>query len=545
VIGLREGLEASLIVGIIAAFLRRNASAAGLRQMWLGVLAAVVLCIGAGLALDIVASDLPQRQQEGLETVIAAVAVGMVTYMIVWMKAHSRDLKGSLESAAGSALAHSSAVALSAMAFLAVLREGLETVVFLLAAFEASGSAGSAALGAGSGIVVSLCMGYAIYRGGVRINISRFFRATGVVLAVVAAGLVMSALHTAHEAGWLDLGQEGTFSLRWLAAPGSVQASLLTGVLGIQPGPALVEVIGWLVYVIPVIAIVCWPPTVPAPWRLLSRGLLASAGASLVAAIAVAVAAPALPATAARGTGSFAVTQATTPGAAAAVVGASTASGTLTTRETIAVRSASAKRLAVRWLFGDTSTVLRLQAQATEPLDGVTTTVYRAAPTQLTPVPASAVAGMRTLTLAQLSAATSGRLPLGVSAQTVHGPMRVRYATSTVYRVYLDPTSDAVVDARRVAHTVATLALPSGSATSLGLVSTTASAGTTQAVSRAAAAVVHHASVADRREWMRVRWPVTLVLLAGGAAACAWWLRSKSVAPRPVRRAPVRMRGTA
>ena len=163
-----------------------------------------------GVILQIVSQNLPQRQQEGLETVIGLVAVAMVTYMVVWMRRHSRNLKGQLEGAAAEALAAGSGFALVAMAFLAVLREGFETVVFLLAAFNESASGASAWLGAMLGIVVAVGLGYAIYRGGVRLNLSKFFRATGVVLVLVAAGLVVNAVHTAHEAGWLNAGQDSS-----------------------------------------------------------------------------------------------------------------------------------------------------------------------------------------------------------------------------------------------------------------------------------------------------------------------------------------------
>jgi high-affinity iron transporter len=93
VIGLREGLEASLIVGIVAAFLRQQGRTDLLRWVFAGIAAAILLCIGAGVALEVVSQDLPQRQQEGLETIIGVVAVGMVTYMVVWMRRHARDPK--------------------------------------------------------------------------------------------------------------------------------------------------------------------------------------------------------------------------------------------------------------------------------------------------------------------------------------------------------------------------------------------------------------------------------------------------------------------
>ena len=259
VIGLREGLEAALIVGIIAAFLGQQGRRDALRLVWFGTAVAVAICVGVAIVLQVISSDLPQRQQEGLETVVGALAVCMVTYMIIFMRRHARGLKKDLEGAAASALASGSNRALVAMAFLAVLREGFETAVFLLATFQASGNASTSWLGAVLGIGLATAIGYAIYKGGVRLNLARFFRVTGLVLVVVAAGLVMTAFHTASEAGWLTVGQAQAFDLSWLVRPGTPVSSLLTGVLGIQPFPAWIEVIAWLAYLVPMLALVAWP----------------------------------------------------------------------------------------------------------------------------------------------------------------------------------------------------------------------------------------------------------------------------------------------
>ena len=259
VIGLREGVEASLIVGIVAAFLRQEGRRDALRWMWAGVAAAIVLCAGVAAALQVVDRQLPQAEQEGLETVVAAVAVGMVTFMIVWMRRHARGLGRELRSSAAGALAHGSAWALVGMAFFAVVREGIETAVFLLAAFQASGDSTSAGTGALLGILVAAGLGWSIYRGGVRLNVARFFRITAVALVLVAAGLLMSAVHTAHEAAWLN-GMQGTaVDLSWLVRPGSVSSSLLTGVLGLQPQPTVGEAGAWLLFAVPMLVYVLWP----------------------------------------------------------------------------------------------------------------------------------------------------------------------------------------------------------------------------------------------------------------------------------------------
>jgi high-affinity iron transporter len=259
VIGLREGVEASLIVGIVAAFLRQQGRTDALRAVWAGVLLAVTLCVGVAIALQVLDQSLPQRQQEQLETVVAAIAVGMVTFMIVWMRRHAKNLAGDLRANAGNALAEGSAFALVAMAFFAVVREGLETAVFLLAAFQASGDSTAAGSGAALGVLVAVLIGWGIYKGGVRLNLARFFRVTAAILVLVAAGLVASALHTAHEAAWLNGLQTEVFDLSWLVRPGTATSSLVTGVLGIQPQPVVAEVLGYLLYAVPMLAYVLWP----------------------------------------------------------------------------------------------------------------------------------------------------------------------------------------------------------------------------------------------------------------------------------------------
>src|SRR3954451_8091102 len=166
VIGLREGLEAALIVGIIAAFLRKQGRRDLLKWVLTGVGAAIGLCALVGIALDAYSRNLPQKQQEGLETIIGLLAVGMVTYMVVWMRRNSRHLKGQLEGLAADAMAVGSDTrtkafrAMILMSFLAVIREGFETVVFLLAAFNEAGSGASAGVGALLGIVVAIGLGY-------------------------------------------------------------------------------------------------------------------------------------------------------------------------------------------------------------------------------------------------------------------------------------------------------------------------------------------------------------------------------------------------
>jgi high-affinity iron transporter len=179
--------------------------------------------------------------------------------MIVWMRRHAREMKGELESRAAIAITAGSGLALAFMAFFAVLREGLETAIFLLAAFQVTAQPLVAGLGAVMGVLLAVGLGYGIYKGGIRIDMARFFKLTGLVLVFVAAGLLASAVHEFAEAGIVTVGQSPAFDLSWLVAPGSVRASLLTGMFGLQPVPTVAEVFVWLAYAIPM-AIYVWTP---------------------------------------------------------------------------------------------------------------------------------------------------------------------------------------------------------------------------------------------------------------------------------------------
>jgi iron uptake system EfeUOB component EfeO/EfeM len=171
------------------------------------------------------------------------------------------------------------------MAFLAVLREGFETAVFLLAVFQDTPNTTSAGTGAVLGLLAAVVIGYLLYRGGVRINLARFFRVTGLVLALVAAGLVATAVHTAHEAGWFNGLQSQALDLSWLVSPGSVRGSLLTGMLGLQPEPTVGEAAAWLLYAIPVGLYILWPDR----WRPARPARATAAAATALLAIGLIV----------------------------------------------------------------------------------------------------------------------------------------------------------------------------------------------------------------------------------------------------------------
>ena len=505
VIGLREGLEAALIVGIVAAFLQRNAKPGAVKQMWVGVVIAILLCLAVGIGLQIISAGLPQRQQEMLECVVAAIAVVMVSYMILWMRRHSRGLKTDLERDAGSALAQGSAFALVAMAFLAVLREGLETAVFLLAAFQSSGSAVPASIGALLGIAVAVVLGWLIYRGGLRLNLSRFFRITGAVLVLVAAGLVAKTLRAAYEAGWMTIGQQHPLDLTAIARPGSVQASLLTGVLGITAQPALIEILGFLLYAVPMMLVVLWPPT-----RQLSRmatgRLLTGVGvAAAIIAVIFALTAPSVP-TGGQVTVPVTVAVAQTLGTDGSVVPATTVDGTAS------VTLGGDGRLSISVTAGDVilSGTAAVTSAGTERVDGFSAVQYRSDPMTTRTDPATVPTAVTGDQLAELA----GRLPIGLRAADADAAMPATFTDTARATIFLTPDGRQVVDvAVRVTRSV-TVTTPTGLPVTVG------SAGGAQVSATAEGRAALAAGVAARagaRRAAEIRGEVIPIMLGGFA----------------------------
>lgn len=204
---LREGIEAALIVGIVAGFLQQSGQAHLMSKVWLGVVLAALFCTAAGLAIHYTTGEMPQKQQELMVGVIGLVAVAMLSYMILWMHKAAKSMKQHLHNSVQAALNRGgSGWVLVVMAFLAVVREGMESVFFLIAVFEQSPSP-LMPLGALLGLAASVVVGVLIYQGSVRVNLSRFFRWTGVFLIFVASGLLSGSFRALHEAGVWNWGR--------------------------------------------------------------------------------------------------------------------------------------------------------------------------------------------------------------------------------------------------------------------------------------------------------------------------------------------------
>lgn len=268
---LREGIEAALIVGIVASYLSQTGRARMLPLVWSGVVLASVLCLALGVGLTLASEEFPQRQQELFEGVVAVVAAGILTSMVAWMRKAARSIKAQLHDSVDTALRPGgSGLALVAMVFLAVGREGLESVFFLLAAFEQSEGPGVPA-GAILGLLGAVAVGYGIYRGGVRLNLRAFFRWTGVFIVFVSAGLLASAVRAFHEAGLWNGLQDTAFDLSAALPNDSVAGTLLSGLFGYNDTPTMGEVVVYLAYLAVALALLTAGQRQPAPPRRAAR----------------------------------------------------------------------------------------------------------------------------------------------------------------------------------------------------------------------------------------------------------------------------------
>ncbi len=259
---LREGLEAALIVGIIAAYLIRMGRRDALGRVWLGVGLAVALSVGLGILVVATIGRLPLVVQETLEGIAALVAVAVLTWMLFWMRRQGRALKGDLERGVDSALTEGSTLALVGLAFVAVAREGLESVLFMLAVLSSSSGAASTMIGALAGLAVAVGIGWAIFAVGIRIDLRAFFTLTGVVLIFVAAGLCAFAVAAFAEAGlFANLG--AVYDLGSLLPETSPLGSLLTGFFGYRAAPTPLEVAAYLGYLVPVLSLFLFEDRLP------------------------------------------------------------------------------------------------------------------------------------------------------------------------------------------------------------------------------------------------------------------------------------------
>jgi high-affinity iron transporter len=249
-IGLREGLEATLVVVILVAYLVKSDRTSLLGRIWAGVAIAVGVSLAFGALLTFGPRGLSFEAQEAIGGTLSIVAVGFVTWMVMWMARSARSLSGDLKGQVDKAAAAGGAASLVLVAMLAVGREGLETALFLWAATAAADSTTGPLVGAALGIGTAVVLGYLFYRGAVKINLSKFFTWTGAILILVAAGVLAYGIHDLQEAGILPGLNSLAFDVSGAIPPGSFVGTILKGTLNFSPATTWLEAIVWVVYVV-------------------------------------------------------------------------------------------------------------------------------------------------------------------------------------------------------------------------------------------------------------------------------------------------------
>ena len=247
IIALREGLEAALIVGILVAYVVRTDRKHLLKPLWTGVAVALVLTLGLGAILSFTSAELSDRGAELFAGVTSFTAVGLVTWMVFWMKRTARNLRNELHGKVDQALA-GGPLSLALVAFFAVAREGLETALFIYTNFKTVGAISSATLGLVLGLALSVGLGYLIYNRSVKINLSKFFTVTGVALIIVAAGVLSYGVHEFQELGWLPGADDFIWDVTPWIAKESILASLLGGAIGFDTTTSWVQILAWGAY---------------------------------------------------------------------------------------------------------------------------------------------------------------------------------------------------------------------------------------------------------------------------------------------------------
>lgn len=274
-IGLREGVEAALIISILLTYLSRTGRESLRTHVWRGIALATAMSAAIAVGLERLSADASDRVEPIFSGAISLVAVGFVTWMIFWMKQAAptiaSDLRGRLDDAALAG----SGIAVSGMAFVAVAREGAETAVFFFAAARAAGQQGASIVGLALGLAGAAAIGWLFYRSSVRVNLQRLFAVTGILLVFVAAGVLSYAVAEFQEVGLLPGAHAIALDLSHWLPEGSTASTFAAGVFNIGATTTYLQVAAWLAFTIPVLILVrrpaAAPTTTPAPSPQLTR----------------------------------------------------------------------------------------------------------------------------------------------------------------------------------------------------------------------------------------------------------------------------------
>ncbi len=253
VIGLREGLEAALVVSILVAYLVRTDRRDRLAPVGLGVVVAVAVSVAFGALLTYTSADVlrTDASRETFGGIISIIAVGFVTWMVSWMRRTARNMRADLSESLHAAL-DLGVLAIATTAFLAVAREGLETALFFWSAVQAAGSTLSPVLGFTLGVATALVIAWLLYRRSVTLDLARFFTLTGAALVVVAAGVLAYGVHDLQEGGVLGGEDALAFDISAQVTPDSWYGALLKGTFSLSPQTTVLQAVVWVAYIVSV-----------------------------------------------------------------------------------------------------------------------------------------------------------------------------------------------------------------------------------------------------------------------------------------------------
>jgi len=252
-IGLREGIEAALVVSILLTYLVRTNRHSLIRFVWYGVGSALVASILIAVGLETISSELSETLEPIFAGFVSFIAVGFVTWMIFWMKRSARTISSDLRNQLDNAAVSGGAIAVAAMAFVAVLREGAETAIFFWAAAHATGNSVASVVGLVLGLGTAVIVGWIFYRSTSTINLSKFFKVTSILLVFVAAGVLSYGIHEFQEVGWLPGEDNVLLDLSGVLVEGTFFATLVAGLFNLKPTTTTLQVIGYVSYSVTVL----------------------------------------------------------------------------------------------------------------------------------------------------------------------------------------------------------------------------------------------------------------------------------------------------
>ena len=262
-IALREGLEAALIVGILVAYLVKTDRKRLLAPLWTGVTVAIVASFAFGGFLSFTSAELTPRGEEFFAGTTSFLAVGFVTAMVFWMQRAARGLRDELHGKVDSAVT-TGAIGIAITAFFAVAREGLETALFIYTNFKTVADTRSSAMGLILGFALAISLGYLIFKSAIKLDLSKFFRYTGVALVVVAAGVLSYGVHEFQELGWLPGGESYAWDVSSLIPKDSLLGATLGGLVGFDNTTSWLQLGIWAIYLTTVIGAYLSKPRTPA-----------------------------------------------------------------------------------------------------------------------------------------------------------------------------------------------------------------------------------------------------------------------------------------